>query len=172
MLTLLSCASAAYAQKHPLIFDVSEVVVGAKRIPTTYLYAAGQWSDADEIENAMSVQIHCYKDLGFCSVAQALVTGKGPGGVGVEFDDFDILRWDEQEMIAVDSSSVCAVNTIRADFTAKTMTISAAKKATESADKDPYCKFVDQSTAFLIDLFHKHDVAGDKTVQGAKQKKP
>jgi hypothetical protein len=75
-------------------------------------------------------------------------------------------------MIAVDSSAICVVSTIRADFTAKTMTISSAKKATEMADRDPYCKNVDQSTVFLINLFLAHDVAGDKTVQGAKQKKP
>jgi hypothetical protein len=49
----------------PADFDVSDVVVGAKRIPTTYLYAAGKWSDADEKESAMSVQIQCYKQLDF-----------------------------------------------------------------------------------------------------------
>jgi hypothetical protein len=48
--TLLFLASTAYAQKHPEIFDVSDVVIGAQRLPTRYLYAAGAWSDASEME--------------------------------------------------------------------------------------------------------------------------
>jgi hypothetical protein len=33
------------AAQKPIIFDVSDVVVGAQRIPTLYLYAEGKWSD-------------------------------------------------------------------------------------------------------------------------------
>jgi hypothetical protein len=165
---MLFLASIACAQMHPEIFDVSDVVMGAQRLPTKYLYAAGAWSDASEMENALSVQIECYKRIALCNVARALVNGVGPGSVGTELDGFDILRWDEREMIAIDSSAICVVNTIRADFIAKTITISSAKKATKLADKDPFCKYIDESTAFLVN----HEEVTRKIVQKAKQKKP
>jgi len=34
------------AAQKPIIFDVSNVVVGAQKIQTLYLYAQGKWSDA------------------------------------------------------------------------------------------------------------------------------
>jgi hypothetical protein len=166
--TLLFLASTAYAQKHPEIFDVSDVVIGAQRLPTRYLYAAGAWSDASEMENALSVQIECYKSIDLCNVARAVVVGQGPGSVGTVLDGFDILRWDEREMIAVDSSAICVVNTIRADFIAKTITISSGKKATKLADEDPFCKDADQSTAFLVN----HEEVKKKIVEKAKRKRP
>jgi hypothetical protein len=89
MLTVLFLASIAHAQMHPEIFDVSDVVMGAKRLPTRYLYAAGAWSDASETENALSVQIECYKRVDLCNVAQATIVGQGPGSVGVTLDGFD-----------------------------------------------------------------------------------
>jgi len=168
MLTVLFLASTAYAQMHPEIFDVSDVVIGAQRLPTRFLYAAGAWSDATEMENALSVQIECYKRIDLCHIARAVVVGQGPGSVGVVLDGFDILRWDEREMIAIDSSPICVVNTIRADLIAKTITISSAKKGTKLAEKDPFCKNVDQSTAFLVN----HEEVTKKIVQKAKQRKP
>jgi hypothetical protein len=168
MFTLVCFTSSVFAQKHPEIFDVSDVVFGAHKLDTTYLYAAGAWSDASERENAMSVQLQCFKRIGYCAVAEPVVVGEGPGSVGAMLDGYDILRWDEREMIAVDSSPICTVNTIRADLIAKTITISSAKKATKSANQDPLCKEVDQSTAFLVN----HDEVTKKIVEKAKQKKP
>jgi hypothetical protein len=72
---VLFLASIAHAEKHPEIFDVSDVVIGAQRLPTRYLYAAGAWSDASEMENALSVQIECYKRIDLCNVARAIVAG-------------------------------------------------------------------------------------------------
>jgi hypothetical protein len=71
-------------------------------------------------------------------------------------------------MIAVDSSAICVVNTIRADFIAKTITISSGKKATKLADEDPFCKDADQSTAFLVN----HEEVKKKIVEKAKRKRP
>jgi hypothetical protein len=36
------------AAQKPIIFDVSNVVVGAQKIQTLYLYAQGKWSDAGD----------------------------------------------------------------------------------------------------------------------------
>jgi hypothetical protein len=168
VLAVVFFAWTAQAQKHPEIFDVSDVTFGAQRLPTRYLYAAGAWSDASEMENALSVQIECYKRVSHCSVARAIVVGQGPGSVGVALDGFDILRWDESEIIAVDTSAICVVNTIRADLIARTVTISSAKKATESADKGSFCKLTDGSTAFLVN----HEEVTKKIVEKVKQKKP
>lgn len=132
----------AAAQK-PSIFDVSDVVIGAQKIETLYLYTAGKWSDAGEHIGPLSTQIQCYKSLGFCDVANASESG---GQADASLDSFDILRWDTKEMIAVDSSAICVVNTLRVDLVAKKVTLSSSDKGS----KDPFCKGSDKiPTAFL-----------------------
>src|ERR1035437_2012873 len=59
------------AAQKPIIFDVSNVVMGAQRIPTLWLFAEGQWSDAGDHIAPDSTQIFCYKSLAFCDVASA-----------------------------------------------------------------------------------------------------
>lgn len=49
----------------------------------------------------------------------------------------DILRWDTREVIAVDSSPICVVNTLRFDLIAKNITLTMALKG---QTKDSYCK--------------------------------
>src|SRR5437868_4148625 len=46
------------------------------------------------------------------------------GKAWVDLSSYDILRWDSRELIAVDSSPICIVNTLRADFTKKKVTMS------------------------------------------------
>lgn len=127
----------AAAQK-PIIFDVSNVVVGAKRIDTLYLFAEGKWSDAGDHIGAASTQIFCYQSLGFCDVANAFELS---GEANVDLDAFDILRWDRNEIIAVDSSPICIVNTLRVDLAAKRVTLSSSDKG---VTKDPLCKGSDK----------------------------
>lgn len=149
MLRLLSTslflvlAIPATAQK-PQIFDVSNVVVGAQRISTLYLYAVGKWSDAGEHIGPMSTEIQCYKSLGFCNVANARTQSDGEANASL--DMFDILRWDGNEIIAVDSSPTCVVTTLRVDLVTKGITLSFADKMS----KDPLCKgFGNLPTAVL-----------------------
>lgn len=114
----VSAAFPIAAQK-PTIFDVSDVVVGASRIETRYLFAEGKWSDTGDDVGIDSTDIDCYKSLGICEVANAyIVGGQAQGGLF----SYDILRWDDKEMIAVDSSAICEVNTLRVDFVAKGVT--------------------------------------------------
>jgi len=104
---LLLAAPLVIAQDQtPLIFDVSEVTVGAHKIATQYLYTVGKWSDADKTDGTASTAIECFEKLGFCNVA----TSHFSGFSSVNLDTFDILRWDDKEMIAVDSSPICMVN--------------------------------------------------------------
>lgn len=129
---LMLFGGSIHAQK-PEVFDVSKVVIGAQRLPTLYLYAVGKWSDAGEHAGPGSTEIQCYKALGFCNVANAREID---GLVSASLDMFDILRWDTKEVIAVDSSSICLVNTIRVDLVTKRVTLSSSDKGS----KDPLCK--------------------------------
>jgi hypothetical protein len=149
------------AQK-PIIFDVSDVVVGAKKIPTRYLFAEGKWSDAGDHIGPVSTQIQCYKSLGFCDVANAFTTG---GDANVSLDTFDILRWDSNEIIAVDSSPICMVNNLRVDLSAKRITLSSSDKG---ATKNPFCKDADKLTTAV--LWGEEDFVKD-AINKAKSKK-
>ena len=123
---VLACAVSASAQK-PFVYDVSKVVVEAQKIPTLLLLAAGKWSDAGDSAGTLSTEIHCYKSLGFCEVANTFTIGGGDANVAL--DSFDILRWDSNEMIAVSSTDVCGVvSTIRVNLATKGVTRSFSGK--------------------------------------------
>jgi hypothetical protein len=138
--------SSALAQT-PTIFDVSDVVIGASRIETRYLFAEGKWSDAGDDDAINSTDIQCYKRLGFCNVASAHMLA---GQAQVNLFSYDILRWDDKEMIAVDSSPICVVNTLRADLSSKRFTLSTANKGASA----PLCKTLvgTPQTAFLLGI--------------------
>jgi hypothetical protein len=128
-------ASAARAQKEtPFIFDESEGVVGAQRLQTRFLIAEGFWSDAAKSVAVNSVEIHCYKRFGFCEAASSL-----PGGV-VDLSSYDILRWDNHELVAEDTSPICVVNTLQFDLVAKKVSISSVQKSNSLASKDKLCR--------------------------------
>lgn len=140
---LFSAISLRAQDQSPEIFWVMQVVAGAKRTDTLYLHAMGKWSDASEHLAVWSTEIDCYEHFGFCKEADATFNF---GQAGVSMNSFDILRWDTREVIAVDSSPSCVVNTLRFDLTAKKVTITMALKG---ETKDPYCKDLRASTAFL-----------------------
>ena len=147
-LTMLLLAAPAMGQE-PQILDVSDVVAGAQRLETRYAYATGKWSDAGKDIGTNSTEIHCYKRFGFCEVANAYSLGTQ---AWVNLDSFDILRWDDKEMLAVDSSPICVVNNLRIDFAARKVSISSTSKG---ETKDKLCDAVAadaQKTAFLTGL--------------------
>src|ERR1035437_8625015 len=118
----------------PEILSVSQVVAGAQKTETRFAYAVGKWSDADDHLAVYSTEIDCYERFGFCEEADATYVG---GQAGATLSSFDILRWDSRELIAVDSSPICVVNTLRFDFAAKKVTITMSLKG---ETKDPFCK--------------------------------
>jgi hypothetical protein len=144
LLTLLK-ALPCMAQ-HPLIFDVSTVVVGSQRLETLWVFAEGRWTDADPDVGINSTDIHCYKRFGFCEVASV---SKPSRWASVNLSNFDILRWETNEMIAVDNSPICVVNTLRFDFVAKKVSLSSMSKGER---QDKLCKDLTPSmmtTVFL-----------------------
>ena len=90
-----------------------------------------------------STAIHCYERFGLCEEADATYFF---GEAGATLSTFDILRWDKQELIAVDSSPVCVVNTLRFDFAAKKVSMTMALKG---ETRVPFCKDGKATTAFL-----------------------
>jgi hypothetical protein len=79
----------------------------------------------------------------FCDVASADWDGSN---AIVSLSSFDILRWGSDEMIAVDSSPVCVVNTLRADLIAKRVTFSSEDKGV----KNSVCGSNKPTTAVLL----------------------
>jgi hypothetical protein len=144
-LALLSIAVCARAQEqHPMIFgEPSIVTVGTQRTETMWTEAVGKWSDAGDELGTTSTHIECYKKLGFCSEAEAYSLGNQ---AWVNLETLDILRWDNQELIAVDSTPTCQVNQIRFDFKTKQVT---ATEILKGDSKDPFCKNHKPTTAFL-----------------------
>jgi len=140
---LLSAVAVQAQDQTPEIFSVSQVVAGAKRIETLYAHAVGKWSDADDHLAVYSSEINCYEHFGFCDEADATYFS---GQAGATLNSFDILRWDKRELIAVDSSAICVVNTLRFDFVAKKVTITTSPKG---ETKDPFCKGAETTTGFL-----------------------
>jgi hypothetical protein len=143
VVVLLSTAFVYAQDQTPQILDVSSVVAGAQKTETLYAYAVGRWSDADDHLAVWSTEIHCYERFGFCEEADATYLS---GEAGATLNSFDILRWDKRELIAIDSSPICVVNTLRFDFAAKKVTITMALKG---ETKDTFCKDMKATTAFL-----------------------
>lgn len=140
---VLSAIMVQAQDQTPETLFVGQVVMGPKRTETLYAHTMGKWSDADNNLGVPSVEINCYERFGFCEEADATYYF---GKSGVTLTSFDILRWDKRELIAVDSSPICVVNTLRFDFVAKKVTITLSLKG---ETKDPFCKGTKATTAFL-----------------------
>jgi hypothetical protein len=140
----LVAASARGQEQHPEIFGEPTVVtMGAERIETLWTEASGKWSDAGKDLGTTSSHVECYKKFGFCAQAEAYSLG---GQAWVNTTTLDILRWDDHELIAVDSTPTCQVNQIRFDFKTKQVSVTESPKG---ETKDPFCKDVKATTAYL-----------------------
>ena len=162
ILAILVTLSAALAVgQTPEMFDVSNVTIGTQKLDTDWLFAVGKWSDAGKEIAVNSTEIRCYKRFGFCEVSSAMVS---EGLASVNVDDFDVLRWDADELIAVDSSPICVANNLRVDFKTKKVSISSTSKG---ASDDKFCREVDADPAALKTAF----LTGTKDiVSGMKQR--
>lgn len=130
--------------EHPEIFsEPSIVTIGAQHVETVFTWASGKWSDAGKDIGTTSTQIDCYQKFSFCTDAEAYSLS---GQAWVNFALFDILRWDNHELIAVDSSPICQVNEIRFDFKTKQVSVTESPKG---ETKDPFYKGLKGTTAYL-----------------------
>jgi len=139
----LSTASVYAQNQTPVSLSVDMVVAGAQKTATQFAHTVGRWSDRDNRFLVWSTEIDCYERFGFCEEANATYSD---GRAGTNLNAYDILRWDKQELIAVDSSPICVVNTLRFDFAAKKVTRTMSSKG---ETKDPFCKDIKATTAFL-----------------------
>ena len=65
----------------------------------------------------------------------------------MRLDTSDILRWDRNELIAVDSSPISVATTLRIDFRAKNVALSSTSKG---ETKDPMCKDTEKMPTALL----------------------
>lgn len=130
--------------QHPEIFGEPTIVtMGTQRVETLWVEATGKWSDAGKDIGTSSSHIECYKKFAFCFQAEAYSFG---GQAWVNTTTLDILRWDQSELIAIDSTPTCQVNQIRFDFKTKQVSVTESPKGDT---KDPFCKDVKATTAYL-----------------------
>lgn len=135
----------AVCQK-PEIFDIGNATVGPRKLQTLWFHAVGKWSDASVDVAVYSTEIECYKRFGFCNVASAIIQNRQ---AVINSTTFDILRWDSDEIIAVDSSPICMVNTLRVDVPRKRVTLSSSDKGDSN---NRFCKGTENlPTAVLLD---------------------
>ena len=141
----LASVLAGAQEQHPEIFgEPSVATIGAEHIETLWTEASGRWSDAGKDMGTTSSHVECYKKFAFCFQAEAYSLG---GQAWVNTTTLDILRWDDRELIAVDSFPTCQVNQIRFDFKTKQVSVTESPKKGET--KDPFCKDVKATTAYL-----------------------
>ena len=148
VLTTLFWGSIPTMAQHPDTLAVSDVVVGPQKLETRYALVIGKWSwNLGSNVSIDSTEIHCYKAFGFCEVATAYTEYKM---LWVNLDTFDIVRWDDDEMIAV-SSGYCIEETLRLDFVAKRVSLSEALISEKKSHRS--CRKVTVNpTGFLIGL--------------------
>lgn len=147
-------AVSARAQK-PMLFNVSRGIVGARRIPTLYFHALGKWSDAGGHVGLLSTEIKCYKAFGFCDVANAhWILSQA----SVTLRTFEIVRWDNTAIIAVDRAPLCERDTIRAELPKKKVTMSSIDTCT-ATHKIPNSMLIGgaESTKHLNSEGKRHD---------------
>ena len=150
---LLIAASLSAQEQTPEVFGTpSTVVVGTQKIETVYTWAQGKWSNAGDLQGTNSTIIHCYQRFGFCEEAEGYSFG---GKAWVNLTTLDVLRWDDEELIAVDSSPVCAVDTIRFDFHTKQVSYTVTAKGVTKDMPEmsrKLCESVKPTTDFLAGL--------------------
>lgn len=138
----------------PQVFDLSNVVVGARRVHTAYFHAVGKWSDSARWSDAekvgvLSTELRCYKSFGLCEEADAyFVTGQAIIGG----DSYSVLRWNTRELFAEDSEAPCVVRTLRIDFGAKSVTASTRLKGSPGDARCREFSSRDERTALLSGL--------------------
>jgi hypothetical protein len=149
LLLILTALSLPGIADGPVIYSVGPEVVGTGNLPTLYAFAIGRWSNPRPKAGRRSTEIHCYKRFSFCEVADSRINDDAQAAVTLE--TFNIVRWDEHEMIAVDSDSLaaaCAVKTLRFDFLNTQVSLGATSKGLEG---NIFCEGVDIAvTSFLI----------------------
>ena len=141
----------------PLSFDVANVAVGPKGIATTTLDAVGRWSPDEEsggspLLGPMSAEVRCFKTFRFCERLGAIVASVSSSTTVLVVQDFEIARWDNKEILAIDDTAPCVTSTLRINFMAKTVEQSRALK---TSTKDRSCKefsHLDEWTTFLVGI--------------------
>jgi len=108
VLLLLACAAPLNAQDaKPVFFSASG-----------YVSASGKWKSTsglaeDESAFKHAVEIRCRLDIRECYEAQAQIVGARPQ---VFLQNYSVIKWDKNGIIAEDNSSICMTNRLLINF--------------------------------------------------------
>ena len=102
------------------------------------LFATGSWEsqDANVKTDMTETQIDCFKQMKTCVLATA---DNLMGRPHVFTSYLDVIRWDDDGLIATDSSPVCMNLTLQVSVADKRITLARALKRLD-ADKAKACK--------------------------------
>jgi hypothetical protein len=105
----------------------------------TGFFATGSWESPDpNVKTDMTeTQIDCFKEMKSCVVATA---DNAMGRPHVSTNYLDVIKWDDDGLIATDSSPICMTLTMQVSVADKHITLAHALKRLD-ADQAKACKF-------------------------------
>jgi hypothetical protein len=131
-------------------------------------FATGSWESPEPtVKTEMTeTQIDCFKEMKTCVLATA---ENFMGRPQVSTSYLDVIKWDEDGLIATDSSPVCMALTMQVSVADKHVTLAHAPKKLD-ADKAKACKFfgAEKSAEDLFVL--KGSPAGKKSTSGSRRR--
>jgi hypothetical protein len=102
-------------------------------------FATGSWGSPDpDVKTDMTeTQIDCFREMKICAVATA---DNLMGRPHVSISYMDVIKWDDDGLIATDSSPICMTLTMQVAVADKHVTLAHALKRLD-ADQAKACKF-------------------------------
>jgi hypothetical protein len=121
-----------------LTLNVSAQVIYFNYTKTGF-FATGSWESPDpNVKTDMTeTQIDCFKEMKSCVVATA---DNAMGRPHVSTNYLDVIKWDDDGLIATDSSPICMTLTMQVSVADKHITLAHALKRLD-ADQAKACKF-------------------------------
>jgi len=148
---LLACAAPLDAQHAKPVFLSNP----------RFMSASGKWKSvsgiaADEMAYKHEVEIQCRFDIKECYVATAQIVDDTPN---VILDNYSVIKWDKNGIIAEDSSPICVVNRLLINFQEQgVMAVDTPKKGAKGMPlgngKDA-CQWFDHTQTYELVNFWK-----------------
>ena len=126
-----------------------------------FMSASGKWKSvsgiaADEMVYKHDVEIQCRFDIKECYVATAQIVSDTPH---VILENYSVIQWGEDGIIAEDSSPICMVNRLLVNFQEQgVMAVDTPKKGAKGmplGDGEDACQLVNHTRTYKLVNFWK-----------------
>lgn len=139
---LLFVVTVAYAQERPPTVQVT---------PGRFVTVTGKWKATtgragDEPAHKHVIEIDCFKEQRTCMEATANVI-EGEPDIVVEY--YDVIRWDENGIVAENSEPICVTNQLNITFQDQSVMAIDSPKHNAKGFKDS-CKWVDHTLTYKL----------------------